>query len=419
MSDPSPPVRGPQLLLVKPASGDCNLDCAYCFYTCKAQLYPSAASHRMSPAVLERMIASFMQLPLPQHTFAWQGGEPTLLGREFFERVTALQVRYGAPGAAVANGLQTNATLIDDPFAAHLAAYRFLVGVSLDGPAEIHDVYRTGRSGQGSHAAVLRGVGALRRHGAALNALTLVSQANVRRAQEVYRYLVGEGWSHHQYIPCVEHDPSGALQPFAIEGEAWGRFLCELFEAWYPRDVGRISVRHFDALLDRLAPGGTSLCTLGRDCCQYLVVEHTGDLYPCDFFVEAPRRIGNLMSMSWAQALAAPTYRTFGAQKVRWHPACADCPYLDLCAGDCLKHRLVGPAPDPRRLSSLCAGWRLFFDRALPTLRRLAQEIREARRKAPLPPAPPRPSPPPAGRVGRNAPCPCGSGRKHKLCCGR
>jgi uncharacterized protein len=319
----------------------------------------------------------------------------------------------------VSNGLQTNATLIDEPFAAHLAEYRFLVGVSLDGPPEIHDVFRRSRGGHGSHEAARRGIEALRRYGAALNALTLVSQSNVRRARQVYRYFVEEGWAYHQYIPCVEHDAVGTPQPFAVGGEEWGRFLCELFDAWYPGDVGRISVRHFDAILDRLSRGGISLCTLGQDCCQYLVVEHNGDLYPCDFFVEAPLRIGNLMSTSWAEALAAPTYRAFGAQKARWHPACNDCPHLEVCAGDCLKHRLVGPTPDPRRLSSLCAGWKLFFRESLPAFRRLAREIQDARlaRSAPPPPRPP--GAPRGDKVGRNAPCPCGSGRKAKHCCSR
>lgn len=419
MADSRVPPSRPLLLLVKPASADCNLACDYCFYTCKGQLYPSTAVHRMSDAVLERMIATYMRTAQPQYAFAWQGGEPTLLGREFFERVTALQLRHAPPGATVTNGLQTNATLIDDPFAAHLAEYRFLLGVSLDGPPKIHDAYRHNRAGHGSHEAVLRGIGALRRHDVALNALTLISQANVRHAREVYHYLTEEGLTFHQYIPCVEHDAGGKLQPFAIGGEEWGRFLCELFEAWYPRDVRRVSVRHFDALLDRLVTGGTGLCSLGRDCCQYLVVEHNGDLYPCDFFVEGPLRIGNLASMSWEQALDAPAYRAFGALKAQWNPTCADCPYLEVCAGDCLKHRLFGPTPDPRRLSSLCAGWKLFFDRALPTFRQLAREIQEARQYPPASSfAAPRGSQSP-GKVGRNDPCPCGSGRKHKHCCGR
>ncbi len=226
-------------LLIKPAGADCNLHCEYCFYRSRAALYPDAAVPRMSRTTLERLISGYMALDMAQHVFGWQGGEPALMGVDFFREVTRLQQQYGRDGAVVANGLQTNGTLLDDEFAGHLVRYRFLVGVSLDGPPAIHDRYRHGAPpASGSHAAVMRGIGCLRRRRAEFNILTLVTAANVRRASEVYRYLCEEEFNFQQYIPCVEYDAQGGRQPFAIAGGEWGDFLCELFDCWPGRRPG-------------------------------------------------------------------------------------------------------------------------------------------------------------------------------------
>jgi len=239
----------PFSLLIKPASADCNLRCEYCFYLDRSELYPETKKHRMSQEVLERMISSYMALPQQQYTFGWQGGEPTLMGVEFFREAVRLQKKHGRMGAIVANGLQTNATLIDDEFAAHLAKYNFLVGVSIDGPEELHNTYRKNAGGGGSHADVMRGVESLKRNNAEFNVLVLVNKANVRQARRVYRYLCENGIFHHQYIPCVEFDENGELLPFAINGGEWGDFLCELYDLWLPDDTRRVSIRYFDALL--------------------------------------------------------------------------------------------------------------------------------------------------------------------------
>ncbi len=406
----------PFSLLIKPASGDCNLACEYCFYQCKWQLYPQTARHRMALPVLEQLISSYLRTPQPQYVFGWQGGEPTLMGLDFFRQVTDLQVRHGARGVSVANGLQTNATLIDDAWAAHLAEYKFLLGVSLDGPAAMHDRYRATRGGQGSHAAVMRGIAALQKHRVEFNILVLVSQANVHRAAEVYRYLKEQGFRYHQYIPCVEFDAAGALQPFAISGEEWGAFLSELYAAWQPTDTRTVSIRHFDSILEFLVTGEAHVCTMNRNCCQYLVVEHNGDLYPCDFFVADALRIGNVMTTPWDAAIEAPVYQAFGARKAEWHAACEACSWLRLCAGDCLKHRWAEQQTAPRTLSHLCAGWQRFYAQAMPGFEALAAEVRrrqeaERRRAATV-------ASHAGGAPGRNEPCPCGSGRKFKHCCG-
>jgi uncharacterized protein len=364
-------------LLIKPASADCNQRCRYCFYLQKSELYPQKSPHRMSEAVLEQVIGSYLQTDQPMFTFGWQGGEPTLMGVDFFRRVIELQKRYGRPGTRIANALQTNATLIDDELAEHLSDYRFLVGCSLDGPAEIHDRYRRLRGGGPSHAAVLTGIQTLMRHQAAVNILVLVSQANVGRAHQIYRYLTEQGFSYQQYIPCMEFDKEGRLQPFAITGEEWGRFLCELFDSWYPRDIQRVSIRHVDALLHQMVNGQPTVCTMGDDCCRYFLIEYTGDIYPCDFFVQEDLRIGNVMNTSWEAALNSPVYRNFGRRKAELAEMCRKCNYADRCMGDCPKHR-IQINPDEDRRSALCSGWYRFFQHTGKPMELLAEDIRKA-----------------------------------------
>jgi len=408
----------PFSLLIKPASADCNLRCDYCFYLEKSALYPDSQRHRMAPEVLERLISSYMATNQPEYVFGWQGGEPTLMGVDFFREVTRLQQKYGRPGSVVANGLQTNATLIDDEFAAHLAQYNFLVGVSLDGPPELHDTYRTTASGQGSHAQVLEGIETLKRNGAESNALTLVSSANVGQAREVYHYLCDLGIYYHQYIPCVEFDEQGQPLPWTISGAEWGDFLCQIFDHWYQTDTRRVSLRLFDALLSLLVEGKSTICHLGRNCCQYFVVEYNGDLYPCDFFVEAERKLGNIATDSWEDLLRSSKYLNFGRQKAQWNSKCARCEFLPFCSGDCLKHRLFTDDKNPRTLSWLCEGWRQFYEHTLPQFQQLAWQLREERRAPGKPPREEIHRQAEAMNLGRNDPCPCGSGKKYKKCCG-
>ena len=409
----------PFSLLVKPASADCNLRCEYCFYLDRAGLYPESPRHRMSDEVLERMVRTYMATEQPTYAFGWQGGEPTLMGLDFFKRVTDLQKKHGRRGAVVANGLQTNATLINDEFAKHLAEYHFLCGVSLDGPAEIHDHYRKDARGRGSHADVLRGIECLKRNRVEFNILTLVNNLNVARPKETYRYLCDSGHLYHQYIPCVEFDERGDLMSFSVGGEAWGGFLCGIFDQWIAGDTRRVSVRLFDSILTRLVEGAHNVCHMGRDCRQYFVVEHNGDIYPCDFFVTEDLRLGNVMEAAWDDLQQSDAYRAFGACKAEWNRACSECPWLTFCSGDCLKNRYRVDR-NPRGLSVLCEGWRRFFAHAAPGLEKLAGEIVAERRRAQTQAemdARVRSGGPACEPVGRNAPCPCGSGKKYKKCC--
>ncbi len=410
----------PFSLLVKPSSADCNLRCKYCFYLDRAEMYPETARHRMSGEVLERMISSFLATPQPHHSIGWQGGEPTLMGLGFFKKVTDLQQRYGRSGGAVSNGLQTNTTLIDDEWARHLAQYNFLVGVSIDGPAGVHDRYRTFVNGRGAHADVMRGLQCLKRNRVEYNVLTLVSQSNVQNPVEVYHYLRDDlGVMYHQYIECVEFERDGTLQPFAISGREWGDFLCAIYDEWIKcDDTRRVSVRLFDSILTMMVDGYANVCAMGQDCRQYLVVEHNGDIYPCDFFVRPDLKLGNIMEDSWEDLLESPAYAEFGARKRKWSAKCTDCEYLRYCAGCCPKNRSY-KGENPDQLSILCDGWLQFFDHAMPAFKRLAGDIRSERELAQRDMYRSQMGSAAGGQIGRNEPCPCGSGKKYKKCCGR
>jgi uncharacterized protein len=274
---------------------------------------------------------------------------------DFYRAVVDLQMKHGRRGAVVSNGLQTNGLLIDDRLAAQFARYRFLLGVSLDGPRELHDAYRRAPGGGSSHVQTIDGIETLRRRGVSFNILTTVNARNVDRPDEVYRYLVESGY-------------------FSVTGPQWGRFLCAIFDSWALSDVRRVSIRQFDAVLAYLVDGSHPLCTMGQDCREYFVVEHNGDVYPCDFFVEPGERLGNIMETGWEELLQSPRYRSFGRRKSP--PShCQGCEFLALCRGDCPRNRPPGPSGGAAP-SVLCAGWKMFYAHALPRLRTLARALR-------------------------------------------
>ena len=401
-------------LLIKPASFDCNLRCKYCFYLRKEDIFGNA-NHRMSEEILEKMVSSFMQLDMRNHLFSWQGGEPTLMGLNFFKNALGLMQKYGS-GKNVTNTLQTNGTLLNAEWAKLLHKYNFLVGLSLDGPAKIHDAYRLDAGGKGTHHRVIRAINLLKQHKVEFNILTLVSQSNVKLPLEIYRYLKNLGIKYHQYIECVEYAPDGKLAPFAINGKEWGEFMCQIFDEWYKNDRYNISVRLFDTILTKLVDHQAIACSMGRDCRQYLVVEHNGDVYPCDFFVEPRFKLGNIMENGWEEMFESALYNEFGARKCASDEYCGECQWLGLCAGCCPKNR-----PDhqlgARAVSELCLGWKMFYSHTIDRFRSLAADIREQRDSARrtqihqqvlfmLR----------QGKISLEAPCPCGSGRLLKEC---
>lgn len=401
----------PFSLLIKPSSADCNLNCEYCFYLDRSTLYPSSKYHRMNQTVLEQMICSYMQTEQPVYSFTWQGGEPTLMGLDFFNHAIILQNISSKPGTSITNGLQTNATFIDDTWAAFFARHRFLIGVSLDGTKHFHDKYRRYKNGQGSYTNVLSGIKCLQNQKVEFNILTLVSQANVSSPLDTYRYLRDDvKCFFHQYIECVEFDSHNTLMPYAIHGNQWGDFLCTIFDEWARYDTQSVSIRLFDSILSMMVDNTPTLCSSGNDCRQYFVVEHNGDVYPCDFYVEKGRKLGNVSEASWSKRLASISYESFGKQKRNWHEQCVICPYLKYCAGDCPKNRSSEDCTTLGAKSILCDGWKQFYSHTLPTFEKLAEEIKKRRKQVNR-------APKPAIRIGRNELCLCGSGKKYKKCC--
>lgn len=363
-------------LLLKPVSAACNLKCRYCYY--QGGEPPAAgggaAFPRMSAAVLESTMRAYMQTDQDVYSMVWHGGEPTLLPRAFFAQAVALQKRYAVRGARISNSLQTNGTRISEDLAAFMAHYRFLCGVSLDGPRHVHDRYRTTAQGKGTHAAALEGMARLARAGAAVNTLAVVSAANVGSPVETYRYLKSTGATHIQFTPCVEYDTRRRLRAYAITGRQWGEFLIAVFEEWFRHDIGVVSIRLFEAVLARLVHGVAIDCYNSGACNRYLVVEHNGDVFPCDFFVRPAHKLGNVLENSFEEMLGGEPYRRFAAAKQRWGDACTACEFLALCMGDCPKFRMPAET-GASRTSALCAGWKMFYGKTLGRFQRLADRL--------------------------------------------
>ncbi len=397
-------------LLIKPASADCNLRCEYCFYI--DHLESGSKNPRMSDEILELMIKSYMSIDQnKQYAFGWQGGEPTLMGLDFFKKVVEMQIKYGPPGSSVSNGLQTNGTMITEEMAKFFGEYKFLLGVSLDGPEYLHDYYRKTIGQKPTHALVLRGIARLKQHGVEFNILTLINNQTVKKAKEIYHYHCDNGFFFHQYIPCVEFDVDGSLKPFSITGEEWGIFLSDLFDEWIKGDVNKVSIRLFDSIMEYLVHGRYNVCYMGKNCVQYFVIEYDGSIYPCDFFVRKDLLLGNLKTDSWEDLLKSKGYQDFGSQKANWNKECELCPYLSFCHGDCQKFRFGAPT-NPKEMSALCKGWRMFYTRKLPNFISIAEEYK-AQHKINTPPHFK------MDKIERNVPCPCGSGKKFKYCCGK
>lgn len=328
-------------VLVKPVSADCNLVCEYCFYSSKAKLYPETCQHRMNDDVLRELVSQLMSLALERASFCWQGGEPTLAGLDFFGQAVKYQRLLRAPGQIVENSLQTNGVLIDKEWARFLSRHGFLVGVSLDGPAELHDHYRRDRGGDPSYGRVVKGIEHLRRYNVDFNVLVLLNDCNVQRPRELYRFLLDQGFRYLQFIPCVERSPeTGEIARYSVSPEQYGRFLCDVFDEWAGKGIPTVYVRDFEDILISYVTGETSSCIYSRDCGKYVVVEYNGDVYPCDFFVEPELLLGNIMEHPLEEIVENLKFAEFSAQKRRLAAKCEECPWLQYCSGGCPKHQV-------------------------------------------------------------------------------
>ncbi|MGH9351254.1 MAG: anaerobic sulfatase maturase [Terriglobia bacterium] len=426
-------------VMTKPVGPICNLDCKYCFYLEKENLYPGGHSDwKMPDDVLESYIRQYIEAQSANVvSFAWQGGEPTLLGVDYFRKVVELEKKY-AGSKRIENAFQTNGVLLDDRWGEFLTENKFLVGVSMDGPRELHDRYRVDKGGQPTFDRVLRGLGYLKKHGVEFNTLTVVQRHNSQRPLEVYRFLKEAGSGFMQFIPIVERvanepDTDGLLligpaahaparvSDWSVEPLQYGRFLCAIFDEWVRNDVGRAYAQIFDVALEMWLGLPASLCVFRETCGSALALEHNGDLYSCDHFVYRENRLGNIMESPLESLVASEQQVKFGLDKRDTLPRyCRECDVRFACNGECPKHRFTRTPDGEDGLNYLCAGYKLFFHHIDPYMRFMASEFHAKR--------------PPANvmqwahfqdavrsqeqRPGRNDPCPCGSGLKYKKCCG-
>jgi uncharacterized protein len=377
----SGPVPRITSLLIKPASAVCNLDCSYCFYLDRdADPYKELPARKMSDEVLERLVDTYLFYSYPNSTFAFQGGEPTLAGLPFFTRLVELQKQYGRDGQNVSNALQTNGVLIDKDWCQLFHQYNWLIGLSLDGPEEINDLYRFNKAGRGTWKQVMRALETMQKEKVEFNILCVLSQANVEKPKELYKFWKSLGLDNVQYIPLAEFNPDGSRMPFTITPEQYGRFLVETFEQWWP-DRRKMRIRFFDNLAESLAGQKPGSCTMHETCDSYCVVEYNGDIYPCDFFVESPWRLGNIMIDGWGEIARKVKRYSFAAKKTLAHPMCQVCEYQSICHGGCPKFR-HGPHKRFEDLDYFCQSYKMIFSRAVGPLRDevaklLGQEARE------------------------------------------
>jgi uncharacterized protein len=372
--------------MLKPRGPICNLDCQYCFYLKKENLYPQSA-FRMSPETLEEFILSYIQAQhVPEVTFAWQGGEPTLMGIDFYRRAVELQEKYRRPGMRVLNSFQTNATLLNDEWGAFLGQNRFLVGVSLDGPRELHDAYRVDKGGKPTFERVLAGIDCLKKWQVEFNILACVNNLTARKPLEVYRFLRDTVQAEFiQFIPIVERDPNRpeGVSPRSVSARDYGYFLSTLFDEWVRRDVGRVFVQIFDAALAAWSGNHPGLCIFEETCGAALAMEHNGDVYSCDHFVDPLHRLGNLAQRPLSDLAGSPAQLAFGQDKKTCLPrACKVCPVRFACNGGCPKDRFIQTPQGEPGLNYLCQGYLTFFSNVDQPMRAMSELLRRHRSPA-------------------------------------
>ncbi len=421
-------------VLAKPTGATCNLNCSYCFFLNKERLYPG--SHfRMSVEVLDKYISQLIESHRTDKvTVAWQGGEPTLMGVDFYRRAIELQEKYRRPGMTFENTMQTNGTLLNDEWCEFFRENDFLVGISIDGPPELHNAHRVDKRGRPTFDRVMQGLRLLQKHGVEYNAVVTVNRLNANNPLKVYRFLrdeVGASWM--QFIPAIERLNEGGVTVYeegttvsdrTVEPQQWGNFLIAIFDQWVRQDVGKVFVQTFEAAVRNwLGLGSSGMCVFDPICGHGLALEHNGDLYSCDHFVEPKYLLGNILQNHMINMVGFDQQRLFGRNKLETLPrSCFECEVRFACHGECPKNRfLTTPSGEPG-LNYLCAGYKSFFHHIDRPLNIMAQLLRYgfpatqvmhvlAQEDVGQTQA--------FTRVGRNDPCPCGSGRKYKKCHGQ
>jgi len=393
-------------VMVKPAGSACNLDCTYCFYLSKRTLPGGPGGGHMSDEVLEQFVRDYIRsVTADEVVFSWQGGEPTLLGLGFFEKVVALQAKHARAGQRIENDLQTNGTLLDDDWARFLKQHRFLVGLSIDGPREIHDHYRITKHAEPTFDAVFAAAQTLQRRGVPFNTLTCVHRYNASRPLDVYRFLRRElGSTYLQFIPIVEprdfetvapqhgttdrtpvvgspqaspDHPDSVVTPWSVDADEYGYFLCKVWDEWQARDVGKVLVNFCETLVAQHMGLPSQICVHSEMCGKGVALEHDGNVYSCDHYVYPEYRLGNIRDTSVGDLVFSPRQVKFGYAKSESLPNyCKQCPFLSDCWGECPKNRLLRTPEGEPGLNYLCPGLKRFFAHAVPTAKRMAKKLR-------------------------------------------
>jgi len=420
-------------VLAKPSGATCNLACSYCFFLDKELLYPNS-NFRMNDEVLESFIRQLIESHRsPQVTVAWQGGEPTLMGVDFYRRAIEYQGKYRKSGMAFENTMQTNGTLLDDEWCQFFKENNYLIGISIDGPRDLHDAYRVDKGGRGTFDTVMRGLRLLQKHGVEYNILVTVNRTNADYPLEVYRFLRDEAkttWI--QFIPVIEritkdghtiYQRGSKVSERSVRPEQFGRFLIRVFDEWVMNDVGKIYVQTFEAALRnwmRLPSSG--MCVFEPTCGIGLALEHNGDLYSCDHFVEPDYLLGNIQQEHMIELVSSDQQVKFGNDKLDTLPGyCLECEVRFACHGECPKNRFLTTPDGKPGLNYLCTGYKALFRRvdepmkimaALLRTNRTASDVMEilAENKEMMERE--------FSSADQQQPCPCGSGLEFRACHG-
>ena len=387
-------------VMTKPIGAICNIDCKYCYYLEKEQLYPETKNFRMTDAMLENYVRQYIEAQqVPEIGFAWQGGEPTILGVEFFRKAVALQKKYCPPGKHVTNALQTNGTLLNDEWCQFFRENGFLIGLSIDGPRDLHDYYRVDKGGGPTFDKVTRGLGLLKKHQVEYNTLTVLNRQNSRRPLDVYRFLREHGSGFMQFIPLVERvgaagsfaappDPAGIgndstpaeispVTPWSVESGQFGEFLCTVFEEWVRNDVGNVFIQLFEVQLAVWMGLPAALCVFAETCGSAMAMEHNGDLFSCDHYVYPQFKLGNIAEKSITELAHSDFQQKFGTDKRDTLPKyCRECEVKFACNGECPKHRFIKTPDGEDGLNYLCAGYKRFFNHVDPYMKQMGELVR-------------------------------------------
>jgi len=403
-------------IFAKPAGPACNLACRYCYYLRTESLYAKGESLRMPDDVLETYIVQHIAASSdPVVHFSWHGGEPTILGLDYFRKIVALQHKHQLAGRRIVNGIQTNGTLLDEDWCGLLAAEDFAVGLSLDGPQDLHDRHRVTRDGKPTYEQAMRGYRLLQGHRVACEVLCVVNAQNVRHPMQVYRFFKQIDARYISFLPLVEPTAQDGVSDRTVPPEAWGDFLCAVFDEWLSQDIGRVKVQIFEEAVRPAFGQEHTLCVFRKTCGGVPVIEHNGDFYSCDHFVDDQHRLGTIRSTPLIELLSDPRQRAFGQAKWDTLPRCCRvCEVQAMCNGGCPKDRFARTPDGGTGLNYLCAGYKRFFNHCRPFVAAVAEAWR-CQQMAPAGMA----NSQSRSNAGRNEPCPCGSGRKYKNCCGR